>query len=327
VSDRPQDPTPTGPHDPDDAWEPPVDPDRPPDPELPTAPPRPEASDSPLRAFFGLFLVPLFVVLLCVGIFVGFGWIAYERTTTRDYLSDLRSSWRPRRAQAAYELSKILVADPEALDDQPGVRDEVRRLFEESEEPEIRGYLALVLGHTRDPQAAATLTAALPDADPQTRIYILWALGAIGDPQALPSLQAAVREEDSGVRKTAAFALGELGDRQALPDLLPLLGDSVADVRWNAAVAVSRLGSDAAVPELERMLDRRLTSQVEGIKPAQQEEMMVSAVRALAAVEGAAALPLLGELEKQDPSLKVRQAAIEARELVEGQSPSAGMAL
>lgn len=327
VSDRPQDPTPTGPHDPDDDWEPPVDPDRPPDPELPTAPPRPEASDSPLRAFFGLFLVPLFVVLLCVGIFVGFGWIAYERTTTRDYLSDLRSSWRPRRAQAAYELSKILVADPEALDDQPGVRDEVRRLFEESEEPEIRGYLALVLGHTRDPQAAATLTAALPDADPQTRIYILWALGAIGDPQALPSLQAAVREEDSGVRKTAAFALGELGDRQALPDLLPLLGDSVADVRWNAAVAVSRLGSDAAVPELERMLDRRLTSQVEGIKPAQQEEMMVSAVRALAAVEGAAALPLLGELEKQDPSLKVRQAAIEARELVEGQSPSAGMAL
>jgi HEAT repeats/PBS lyase HEAT-like repeat len=305
--------------DPEADWEPPVDPDRPPDPILPTAPPQPEASDSPLRSFFGLFLVPLLVVLLCVGIFVGFGWVAYERTTTRDYLADLRSSWRPRRAQAAYELSKILVADPEALDDQPGVRQEVRRLFEESEEPEIRGYLALVLGHTRDPEATATLTAALDGADPQTRIYILWALGSIGDPQALPALRAAAANEDPGVRKTAAFALGELGDAAAIPDLLPLLEDRVADVRWNTAVAVSRLGSAAAVPELERMLDRRLTSQVEGIKPDQQEEMMISAVRALAAVQGRAALPVLTELGAQDPSLKVRQAAIDARKLVEEQ--------
>jgi hypothetical protein len=67
------------------------------------------------------------------------------------------------------------------------------------------------------------------------------------------------------------------------------------------------------------MLDRRLTSQVEGIRPDQQEEMMISAARALAAVRGRAALPILTELEAQDPSLKVRQAAIEARRLVEEQ--------
>jgi hypothetical protein len=321
VSDEPIE-APSGTPEPEADWDPPVDPDRPPDPVLPTEPPEPETGNTALRSFFGLFLVPLFVVLLCVGIFVGFGWVAYERTTTRDYLSDLRSSWRPRRAQAAYELSKILVADPQALDDQPGVRDEVRRLFEESEEPEIRGYLALVLGHTRDPGAAATLTAALDGADPQTQIYILWALGAIGDPQALPELARAVQSSDPGIRKTAAFALGELGDASAVPYLEPLLGDDIADVRWNAAVAVARLGSEAAIPELERMLDRRLTAEVEGIKPAQQEEMMVSAVRALAAIQGAGALPILAELEKQDPSLKVRQAAIAARELVEGRAPS-----
>ena len=67
-----------------------------PAPELPDL--EEEDSGSPLRAFFGLFVVPLIVVLICVGVFVGFGWIAYDHQDIDDYLNDLRSSWRPRRA-------------------------------------------------------------------------------------------------------------------------------------------------------------------------------------------------------------------------------------
>ncbi len=122
-----------------------------------------------------------------------------------------------------------------------------------------------------------------------------------------------MRDSDSGIRKTAAFALGELGERAAVGSLLPLLEDRVADVRWNAALAVSRLGSDAGVPVLEQMLDRRLTSKVEGITAEQQQDSMVSAIRALAAVRGREALPLIERLAAEDPSLKVRQAALEAR--------------
>ena len=83
-----------------------------------------EAERGPLRAFFGLFLVPLLVVLVCVGVFVGFGWLAYDRQDVGDYLNDLRSSWKPRRAQAAYELAKVLIADPEALAGRPESRQE-----------------------------------------------------------------------------------------------------------------------------------------------------------------------------------------------------------
>ncbi len=283
--------------------------------------PTPALDDEPerntaLRTFFGLFLVPLLVVLLCVGIFVGFGWIAYDRQEVDDYLNDLRSSWKPRRAQAAYELSKVLIADPEALEAAPEARAELRRLFVESEDPEIRRYLGLVLGYTRDPEAVTELTRALDGADPTTRIYLLWSLGAIGDPRAGPALLEAVADRDAGVRKTAAFALGELGDPAAVPALLPALEDPVADVRWNAALAVSRLGSDAGVPVLEQMLDRDLTSKVEGITAEQQQDTMIGAIRALAAVRGREALPLLAGLEKEDPSLKVRQAAIEARKAI-----------
>jgi HEAT repeat protein len=271
------------------------------------------AGSGALRAFLGLFVVPLLVVLLCVAVFIGFGWIAYDRQTTSDYLSDLQHWWKPRRVQAAYELSKVLVADPDALKESPGAEAELRRLFQETTEPEMRQYLALVLGRTRDPQAVPLLIAALDDPDDKTRIYAIWALGTLGHPSARPALVEALSSDDPGIRKTAAFALGELGDRAAVPALTAKLEDPVADVRWNAALALARLGSDAGVPVLEAMLDRGLVAQTPDITREQQEEAMVAAVKALAAIGGQEALPIFERLAREDPSLKVRQAAIAAQ--------------
>jgi HEAT repeat protein len=272
--------------------------------------------DSGLRRFLGLFVVPLLVVIASVLVFIGFGWIAYESNDVSDYLNDMRSGWRPRRAQAAYELSKILIADPEALDDEPGVKVEVRRLFKEAEDEEMRRYLALVLGYTQDPQSVPLLVEALDDEDSQIRIYALWALGAMGDERAEEPLVAALGDPDPGIRKTAAYALGELGRTESAVALEPLLADAVADVRWNAALSLSRLGSDASVEVLERMVDRRLLDQVPDITAKQKEEVMISAIAALATVKGEGALPTLEALEKDDESLKVRQAAIDARKVI-----------
>lgn len=287
------------------------------DPEVP--PEAPELEEAPeeggaLRSFLGLFVVPLLVVVLCVAVFIGFGWIAYDRQTTSDYLNDLQSSWKPRRVQAAYELSKILVSDPRALDEEPGARARVRELFAEAEEPEMRQYLALVLGRTRDREAVPLLVGALDDPDDKTRIYALWALGTLGDPSARQALEKALSDPDPGIRKTAAFALGEAGGRAAIPALTERLEDSVPDVRWNAALSLAHLGSDAGVPVLESMLDRSLLAQVPGITREQQDEAMISALRALASVGGAEQRALIDRLAEEDPSLKVRQAAIETRE-------------
>ncbi len=284
------------------------------DPLAPQVEPEPEPrAASPLRTFFGLFVVPLLVVLACVAVFIGFGWIAYEADSTADYVEDLTHWSRPRRSQAAYELAKILVADPAALAEEPRLAAEVRRIFASGEAPEIGRYLALVLGYTRDREAVPLLLAALERGDPETRIYALWALGSIGDPAALAPLSAALGEPDPGIRKTAAFALGELGLPEGLPSLRRALDDPVADVRWNGALALARLGSDAGVPVLREMLDRGAAGRVPGITPEQQEDAMIEAVKALAAVGGAETASLLDDLAAHDPSLKVRQAAIEAR--------------
>ena len=287
----------------------------------PTPPtPAPSSKRGPLRVVFGLIVVPLLVVLLCVGIFIGFGWVAYERQGVADYVEDLKSFWPNRRWQAAYELSKVLTADPEALGKDPSALGEVRRQFADpGSEPRARRYLALVLGKAGDREALPLLieAAQVSQADAETRIYALWSLGAIGDPAARPALEEAARDGDAGVRKTAAYALGALGDRAAIPALEPLLADGVPDVRWNAALALARLGSGAGAPVLEQMLDRRLLRQVAGITDAQAEEAMIQAAPALAAVQGEAARAQLDRIATEDPSLKVRQAAIAARQALD----------
>ena len=128
---------------------------------------------------------------------------------------------------------------------------------------------------------------------------------------------ASLADPDPGIRKTAAFGLGELGEPETIPGLAPLLDDAVADVRWNAALALANLGSDLGVPVLYRMLDRTLTTQIPDITPSQAEEAMISAVRALAILEVGDSRDLLERLSKDDPSLKVRQAAIEALRILD----------
>jgi HEAT repeat protein len=279
---------------------------------------RPAASGSSgVRTFVGLFIVPLLVVIMCVGVFVLFGWAAYERRSVADYLSDLRdnrSFFAHRRKQAAYELSQILSAKPEALRDDPAAATELRRLFASTEDLWVRRYLALVLGHVGDEEAVPLLIEGAADEDSQVRIYSLWALGAIAAPSSFATLEAALIDTDPGIRKTAAYALGSFQDRAtAVAVLVALVDDPVADVRWNAALALARLGSTEGVDVLEQMLDRRLLSQVPDITPQQQEEAMISALRALVSLDAGIDGAVLDRLADEDPSYKVRQAAIEAR--------------
>ena len=64
------------------------------------------------------------------------------------------------------------------------------------------------------------------------------------------------------------------------------------------------------------MLDRDLVERVPGITPGQAEEAMVSAIAALGIYGARQAVTLLPELAADDPSLKVRQAAMEALKLL-----------
>lgn len=267
-----------------------------------------EESNPALRSFLGLFVVPLLVVLASVGVFVGFGWLAYDGSEVGDFVDDLSHGWKPRRTQAAYELSKILLADPQALADDPGAQIKVRTLFAESDDTAIRRYLALVLGYTNDREAVPDLLEAADGDDGQLRIYSLWALGVMGDERAQERLIAALGDADPGVRKIAAHALGEIHTPDAEAALIDVLDDRVADVRWNAAQTLAALGSDAGLTVLLEMTDRERVAGTPEIQPEQVEDVIIAGVEALGRLDGPEATVAIESLA-DDPSLKVRDAA------------------
>jgi len=267
------------------------------------------------------FLIPLAVVGITVLIYVGFRSLITEQRTPQDYLAEVRNGGTDRRWPAAYELSRLM-ADPKVRADR-SLDAALVKAFEDAkdDDPRVRQYLALAIGQMDPPlpaRAVAALTAALGDADSEARISAIWALGSSGDPAMVALVQPLYDSSDAGIRKMAVYALGALpGDAQNVT-LRTALQDSTADVRWNAAVALARHGSREGLPVLRQMLDRTYVEQAVKREVRQDEDddpvadVMITAVRAVAALKDESLRASIEGLSQQDRSMKVRQAAIEA---------------
>jgi HEAT repeat protein len=274
------------------------------------------------RLIARFFLLPLLVVGAAVGVFLVFNLMTFERRSPRDYLQEVRGGTANRRWQAAFELSRSLPNLPP--EERAELTMETLRIFESlspkrPDDVPVRRYLVLVLGRLGEPAALPALEAAAKDPDPDTRLYAVWALGKIGDKAALPTVLEASSSEDAGARKMAAYVVGQLGDPAAIPRLQVLAEDRVADVRWNAAIALAELGDASGLPVLRSMIDRdALARQAESLSSDQAEAAMVNALKALTLLKDAGTLPQIERLAKEDPNLRVRDAARRAAEATRG---------
>lgn len=269
------------------------------------------------RLIARFFLLPLMVVLAAVGIFLLFNLMTFERRTPRDYLREVRGGTANRRWQAAFELSRSLGNLP--AEERAELNAEALRVFEglSQRRPEdvlVRRYLVLVLGRLGEKSAVPALLAAAKDSDADTRLYAVWALGKIGDPAAFQTVLATSESEDPGARKMAAYVLGQLNDRRAIPRLQVLSEDRVADVRWNAAIALASLGDRSGLPVLRSMIDRAALARQATLSSDQVEAAMINALKALARLRDPDTLPMIDKVAKEDPNLRVRDAARRASE-------------
>ena len=267
------------------------------------------------------FLIPLAVVAVTVLVYMGFRSMLADDRTAEDYLSEIRNGGTDRRWPAAYEMSRLM-ADPKVRADRR-LGPALVRAFEASrdDDPRVRRYLALALGRLDPPlpaDAVADLTKALDDPDSEARISAIWALGSSGDTSVVSRLQPLYASSDPGIRKIVVYALGALPGEAQVLTLRTALLDSIADVRWNAAVALARHGSHEGVPVLRQMLDRSYVEQAVKRDVRQDEdqdpiaEVMISGLRAAAALRDDTLKPSVAGLSQQDRSMKVRQAAMEA---------------
>src|SRR3989304_5471898 len=137
------------------------------------------------RTLVQFFLVPAVVVAACFSVFFFFAWLVSDEKTGVDYLREIRMGSANRRWQAAFELSKIINMDSEKRR-MEGLVPEMIDAFERAldDDPRVRHYLALSLGHLGDRTATPTLIAALDDRDSTTPLAASGALGNLGDPAA-----------------------------------------------------------------------------------------------------------------------------------------------
>ena len=268
------------------------------------------------------FLIPLAVVVAVVLLYGGFRWLLNDERTPQEYLSDIRVGGRERRWPAAFELSRLM-ADPEIQASEPSLGPALVRAFVESEndDPRVRRYLAMAVGQLTEPpgDAGARLVDALDDPETETRISVIWALGSLGDSSVIPELAGMYASDDAGIRKMTVYALGALPGDEQIATLRTALNDSVPDVQWNAAVALARHGNTQGVGILGRMLDReyveRLAEPTMGVGSDEVDrvgEVMITGLNAIAALNAISFRDSVLQLSRQDESLRVRQAAIEA---------------
>ncbi len=272
------------------------------------------------------FLIPMAVVGMVVLIYGGFRLLVADERSAQDYLNDIRSGGRERRWPAAFGLSRLM-ADPELQARDPMLGSALVRAFEEArgDDPRVRRYLALAIGRLNapPPDAVPRLVDALDDPDSETRISVVWALAELGNPSAVPQLEHAYQSDDAGVRKVVVYVLGALPGDAQIDTLRTALADHVVDVRWNAALALARHGHAGGVPVLRRMLDRefveravsRTADATDNADPV--DEIMISSLRALIALDDASARGTIATLSEHDVSLKVREVAREALDQLE----------
>ena len=114
------------------------------------------------------------------------------------------------------------------------------------------------------------------------------------------------------------YALGALPGEAQLETLRAALKDDTADVRWNAAVALARHGNSEGTGVLHQMLDRAYVERTVKREVRQDDDqdpiadVMISGIRAGAAIKDSSLKPAIETLSQQDRSMKVRQAAFEA---------------
>jgi HEAT repeats len=288
------------------------------------APRNPFAAAPALAVQF--FLIPLAVVAVAVSVYVGFRSLLADARSPQDYLQEVQMGGSNRRWPAAYELSRQM-ADPKVRADKT-LAPALLKAFQNAQgDPQVRRYLALAIGRLDPPlppEAITTLTSALEDADSETRISVIWALGSSGDQAVVPRLIPlyTAQDADAGIRKMVVYALGALPGDDQTTTLRTALEDVAPDVRWNAAVALSRKGNRDGVPVLKQMLDRDYVERTvtrEVRQDADQDpvaDVMISGLRAAATLKDESLKPSVTALSRNDRSMKVRDAALEALKLM-----------
>lgn len=317
---------------------------------LEPAPPEPGQDGPPAPEGYKNLWVPLIVVpFLVVGVialvFVFFGAIRGRDATLEENLNAMVSGGTNERKQATISLVAQVLENEQMVRDgkQPmwEVGDDflasLQQAWEDTAHEEnlnLRLALARVLAHYGDPEVRGKLEflLAVPDEedhDGQVRFGALEALAVLGDPAAAPAVIPFLNHSDNYLRLGAAAALQALPGEETMAALRSLLGDSDLALRGMAAVSLSHLGDDAGHAVLLDLVDQATYDAIQAEDPGKYtdpnlvQNNRIRALQALARLGHPADLALFNRIADGEADLRVREAAMRARDALAAAEPGA----
>ena len=290
-----------------------------------------------------LFLIPMMIVSVIVGVWLAFTWMAHLGNDPQDLVAALRvpneSGWQKAdilaemlRNPSNDQLKKdVLLAEnlAQVLRGQlaAGATDEKSVL--------MRVFVCRALGEFRVAEALPALIEAVRtdrttedllvrDAALQAIAVLARNLVAVQDAKVLQANEQLLAvlldasrdyaEEGSGserakIRSAAAYTLGVVGGQNARDRLVEMLQDAFPNARYNAAIGLCRHGDTRAVPVLLAMLDAQNSQVVEGEvsdseRVRKRSLVMMNAIRAAGRL--AARKPASGLSDLRDRLAQIR---------------------
>jgi len=257
------------------------------------------------------FVVPFLIAVFAVLVFLMVKVLTVEPNTARDYLEHVKIGGTTKRWQGAFELSKILSNPKMVPKDDRFVQDMISTFEYSAHEhnPQIRSYLALAMGRTRDQRYTPTLINALQDNDYSIVAACVYSLGLIQSHKGFSALNNMADHEDAHVRLQTIIALGNYQNHEAAEIFLTALADQEVNVRWDAAVALAKLNNDRGRGILLDLLDRKYLDSFPNIDPFEQDQAMLVAIQVIPNIIDSEFESVLVDLRDKDRSMKVREAA------------------
>jgi len=278
----------------------------------------PEEQSRVYVLFYSFFLIPLMVTIIGVLFFMVVRFVTFESGNPQEYLTQIKIGSASKRWQSAYELSKIL-SDPDKVPLDEQFKNSIMSAFEESlhDDPKVRMYLALAMGRTGDDAYGASLLTALNDKKAEIVTAAIQALGLIQYSPAVAQLSVmATSSEFQPVRLASVISLGQIGDDSSLLLLKKLLDDEEANIRWDAAIALAKMGDSSGSIIINSLLNRAYYNNFKEIDSWETEKAILVAIQVSSQLGGEQFKLNLLTLAKEDPNMKIRNAALKTLESV-----------
>ena len=154
-----------------------------------------------------------------------------------------RCRWDHNAGQALADMQAAAAnADKQSPAEQERVTADLAKQIQEEQDPMLRRYIVITMGHYKTAAATAVLQAAVADADASVRIAACEAWGRRGGPEAAEKLTGLLTSDTNlDVRLTAARAIGQTKEKSALQPLAEALSDADPAIQYCVVGALKQI--------------------------------------------------------------------------------------